>query len=488
MYYPKKEEFITKAEEGNLIPVYCEVVADMETPVSAFKKLGDAEYSYLLESVEGGQKVGRYSFIGGKPFLTFSYQDGVVTIEKNGSIEEYNTDHPLKELEDILAKYQPMELADLPRFYGGAVGYLGYDLVTSFEEIELMASSGLDIPDSLFILTDTILIFDHVKHKIKIVANTLVEDNPEEAYQQAINKINKIRKRLKVDSKSSFALANNKQPENIEFKSNMNQEEFMHKVKQAKEYIRAGDIFQVVLSQRLEAEITVQPFEVYRVLRRINPSPYMYYLNFKELQLVGASPEMLVRVEDGVVENRPIAGTRPRGATKDEDKELAEEMLNDKKERAEHTMLVDLGRNDVGRVSQYGTVEVDEFMEVEEYSHVMHLVSNVNGELRDDQSGFDALRSCFPAGTVSGAPKIRAMEIINELEPTKRGPYAGAIGYFSFNGNLDSCITIRTMLFKEDKVYVQAGAGIVFDSDPVAEYQETLNKAQALLKAIELAS
>jgi len=488
MYYPKKEEFITKAEEGNLIPVYCEVVADMETPVSAFKKLGDTEYSYLLESVEGGQKVGRYSFIGGKPFLTFSYQDGVVTIEKNGSIEEYNTDHPLKELEDILAKYQPMELADLPRFYGGAVGYLGYDLVTSFEEIELMASSGLDIPDSLFILTDTILIFDHVKHKIKIVANTLVEDNPEEAYQQAINKINKIRKRLKVDSKSSFALANNKQPENIEFKSNMNQEEFMHKVKQAKEYIRAGDIFQVVLSQRLEAEITVQPFEVYRVLRRINPSPYMYYLNFKELQLVGASPEMLVRVEDGVVENRPIAGTRPRGATKDEDKELAEEMLNDKKERAEHTMLVDLGRNDVGRVSQYGTVEVDEFMEVEEYSHVMHLVSNVNGELRDDQSGFDALRSCFPAGTVSGAPKIRAMEIINELEPTKRGPYAGAIGYFSFNGNLDSCITIRTMLFKEDKVYVQAGAGIVFDSDPVAEYQETLNKAQALLKAIELAS
>ncbi|SDC16862.1 anthranilate synthase, component I [Candidatus Frackibacter sp. WG12] len=488
MYYPKKEEFITKAEEGNLIPVYCEVVADMETPVSAFKKLGDTEYSYLLESVEGGQKVGRYSFIGGKPFLTFSYQDGVVTIEKNGSIEEYNTDHPLKELEDILAKYQPMELADLPRFYGGAVGYLGYDLVTSFEEIELMASSGLDIPNSLFILTDTILIFDHVKHKIKIVANTLVEDNPEEAYQQAINKINKIRKRLKVDSKSSFALANNKQPENIEFKSNMNQEEFMHKVKQAKEYIRAGDIFQVVLSQRLEAEITVQPFEVYRVLRRINPSPYMYYLNFKELQLVGASPEMLVRVEDGVVENRPIAGTRPRGATEDEDKELAEEMLNDKKERAEHTMLVDLGRNDVGRISKYGTVEVDEFMEVEEYSHVMHLVSNVNGELRDDQSGFDALRSCFPAGTVSGAPKIRAMEIISELEPTKRGPYAGAIGYFSFNGNLDSCITIRTMLFKEDKVYVQAGAGIVFDSDPAAEYQETLNKAQALLKAIELAS
>ncbi|KXS44821.1 MAG: anthranilate synthase component I [Candidatus Frackibacter sp. T328-2] len=488
MYYPKKEEFITKAEEGNLIPVYCEVVADMETPVSAFKKLGDAEYSYLLESVEGGQKVGRYSFIGGKPFLTFSYQDGVVTIEKKGSIEEYNTDHPLKELEDILAKYQPMELADLPRFYGGAVGYLGYDLVTSFEEIELMASSGLDIPDSLFILTDTILIFDHVKHKIKIVANTLVEDNPEEAYQQAINKINKIRKSLEVDSKSSFALANNKQPENIEFKSNMNQEEFMHKVKQAKEYIRAGDIFQVVLSQRLEAEITVQPFEVYRVLRRINPSPYMYYLNFKELQLVGASPEMLVRVEDGVVENRPIAGTRPRGATEDEDKELAEEMLNDKKERAEHTMLVDLGRNDVGRISKYGTVEVDEFMEVEEYSHVMHLVSNVNGELRDDQSGFDALRSCFPAGTVSGAPKIRAMEIISELEPTKRGPYAGAIGYFSFNGNLDSCITIRTMLFKEDKVYVQAGAGIVFDSDPAAEYQETLNKAQALLKAIELAS
>jgi anthranilate synthase component 1 len=489
MYYPKREEFIAKSKEGNLIPVYSEVVADMETPVSAFKKLGDNQYSYLLESVEGGENVGRYSFIGSNPFLIFNYQNGRVEFKEGKEVKKYLTDRPLKELEKILDRYKPVEVAGLPRFCGGAVGYLGYEMLSSFEDVSDLEMSGLEVPDSLFILTDTILIFDHVKHKIKIVANTLIEDDAEAAYQQAIEKIDLLRDKLEgsIAHADTFSSKQEKSEQSLRVQSNLTKEEFMTKVNRAKEYIRAGDIFQVVLSQRLETQTKAKPFDVYRTLRRINPSPYMYYLNFDEMQLVGSSPEMLVRVEDEVVETRPIAGTRPRGDDEEEDERLATEMLADDKERAEHTMLVDLGRNDVGRVSEYGSVEVDEYMEVEKYSHVMHLVSNVKGELQEENSEFDALRSCFPAGTVSGAPKIRAMEIIAELETTKRGPYAGAIGYFSFNGNLDSCITIRTMLFKEQKVYVQAGAGIVFDSDPASEYQETLNKAEALLKAIELA-
>ncbi|SJZ32137.1 anthranilate synthase component I [Selenihalanaerobacter shriftii] len=491
MYYPTKDEFVKKSKEGNLIPIYCEVVADMETPVSAFKKLGDSEYSYLLESVEGGENVGRYSFIGGSPFLVFSYQDGVVQIEEGEEVKEYTTEHPLDKLKELLERYQLAEIEGLPRFFGGAVGYLGYDLITSFEDIELSTKAGLDVPDSIFTLTDTILIFDHVKHKIKIVANTLIKDDPEVEYQRAVNKIEKIK--AKLENGLSRSNDDNCQEENgndqseRKIESNLTKAEFMDKVKRAKEYIKSGDIFQVVLSQRLKTTTEADAFDVYRTLRRVNPSPYMYYLNFDKLKLIGSSPEMLVRVDDGVVENRPIAGTRPRGKNTKEDNQLAKEMLNDQKERAEHTMLVDLGRNDVGRVSKFGSVEVNEFMEIEKYSHVMHLVSNVRGELREDASDFDALRSCFPAGTVSGAPKIRAMEIIDELEPTKRGPYAGAIGYFSFNGNLDSCITIRTMVFKDQDVYVQAGAGIVSDSNPEAEYQETLNKAQALLRSIELA-
>ncbi|MGM0472323.1 MAG: anthranilate synthase component I [Bacillota bacterium] len=491
-YYPSRAEFQRKveSEEGNLIPVYGEVIADLETPVSAFKKLDSDTHSYLLESVEGGQKVGRYSFIGIDPFLIFSYQEGRVKIEEDDEISEFNTDQPLTELQQILDRYQPIKTAGLPRFFGGAVGYLGYDLVTSFEEIPAN-NEGLDIPDALLMLTDRLLIFDHVQHKIKIVVNVVVDDEKESAYQRAVEKIDQIKAKLRepvteTDGCNLSTEDNNR--EEIDYTSNLTKEEFMSNVEQAKEYIRAGDIFQVVLSQRLQTATEATPFQVYRTLRRVNPSPYMYYLKFAELQLVGSSPEMLVRVEDNVVENRPIAGTRHRGSDQAEDERLAEEMLNDQKERAEHTMLVDLARNDVGRVSQYGSVEVDQFMEVEKYSHVMHLVSNVTGELHADQSEFDALRACFPAGTLSGSPKIRAMEIINQLEPTKRGPYGGAIGYFSFDGNLDSCITIRTMLFCEDQVYLQAGAGIVADSDPEAEYEETLNKAAALLEAIKLTS
>ncbi|MCK8825894.1 anthranilate synthase component I [Fuchsiella alkaliacetigena] len=488
MYYPNREQFMAKAEEGNLIPVYTEVVADMETPVSAFKKLGDSEYSYLLESVEGGEKVGRYSFIGGDPFLVFKYQQGKVSIEEDGQVEEQVTEEPLTKLDQILAAYQPVEVEGLPRFFGGAVGYLGYEMATSFEDIP-RRESDLGLPDSIFILTDTILIFDHVKHKIKVVANTFVESDPQQAYQQAIKKIDKIVAKLKQPlARGEVKHITDTQESEMAVQSNLTKTEFMEMVEQSKEYIKAGDIFQVVLSQRLQLQSKADSFAVYRTLRRINPSPYMYYLNFADLKLVGSSPEMLVRVEDGVVENRPIAGTRRRGENQEEDQALAEEMLNDRKERAEHTMLVDLGRNDVGRVSEFGSVEVDQFMEVEKYSHVMHLVSNVKGELKADLSGFSALASCFPAGTVSGAPKIRAMEIIAELEPTARGPYAGAIGYFGFGGNLDSCITIRTMMFKGDQVYVQAGAGIVADSEPEFEYQETLNKAEALIKAVEMAN
>ncbi|ADL13373.1 anthranilate synthase component I [Acetohalobium arabaticum] len=488
MYYPNREEFMAKADKGNLVPVYSEVVADLETPVSAFKKLDTGEYSYLLESVEGGEKVGRYSFIGIDPFLIFSYQQGKVKIEEGNRVEEHRTEEPLKELEEVLDRYQPVEVDGLPRFSGGAVGYLGYELVTSFEEIP-QPESGLEVPDALFMLTDTILIFDHVKHKIKIVANARVNGDPKTAYQEAVERIEGLKSRLNRslgEQKPPISLRQKSKQNEFEFKSNLTKSEFTAKVEQAKEYIKSGDIFQVVLSQRLEVLTEAEPFDVYRSLRRVNPSPYMYYLNFADLELIGASPEMLVRVEDGNVENRPIAGTRRRGETEEEDNALAEEMLNDKKERAEHTMLVDLGRNDVGRVSRYGSVEVDEFMEIEKYSHVMHLVSNIRGELRENYSSFDALKACFPAGTVSGAPKIRAMEIISELEPTKRGPYAGAIGYFGFDGNLDSCITIRTMLFYDQKVYLQAGAGIVADSQPEAEYYETLNKAEALLAALEL--
>ena len=485
MYKPSRDEFVELSQEGDLVPIYKELSADLETPVSAFMKLGDNDYSYLLESVEQGQQVGRYSFIGIDYHGIVSCKDKQLQIEdKDGNlINSCKTDNPVEDLEDILAEYEAVEIEELPMFYGGAVGYLGYDAIQYFEDIPQTNEDDLAVPEMLFVLSDTVLIFDHLHHNMKVVTNVKIGDNPDKDYEAGIEKIEEVIDRLETADISRTE----KEATDLTAHSNMSKEEFMSSIKKIKDYIEIGDIFQTVFSQRLAVPIESDPFSIYRELRRLNPSPYMYYLNFGDFNLVGSSPELLVRVEDNEVETRPIAGTRKRGSDKAEDKELAQDLLEDEKERAEHTMLVDLGRNDIGRVSEYGTVDVTELMEVEYYSHVMHLVSNVTGELSSAEDIYSALEACFPAGTVSGAPKIRAMEIIDELEPTRRGPYAGSIGYFSYSGNLDSCITIRTILTKDKQAYVQAGAGIVADSDPEAEYEETLNKASALLEAVRLA-
>jgi anthranilate synthase component 1 len=487
MYYPAKEEFLKLSEDANIIPVYKEIVADMETPVSAFKKLKGEGYSYLLESVEQGQKIGRYSFIGIDYHAIVSSKDGKLVIKDNFGkvLKSKDTDNPLQDLKGILSEYQSVEVEGLPLFYGGAVGYLGYDVVKYFESIPQDNKDDLALPEMNFILSDTLVIFDHLHHSIKVVTNVKVSDDLESDYKLAKEKIDEII--TKLDSPLKEESRPEVKAKELKFKSNISKEEFMKNVDKAKDYIREGDIFQVVLSQRLEVSITAQSFDIYRQLRRVNPSPYMYYLDFVDFEIVGSSPELLVRVEDGVIENRPIAGTRKRGKDSQEDKELAQDLLGDEKERAEHIMLVDLGRNDIGKVSEYGSVEVSRLMEIEYYSHVMHIVSDVQGKLKAHEDIYSGLQSCFPAGTLSGAPKIRAMEIIDELENTRRGPYGGSIGYFGYSGNLDSCITIRTMVIKDNKAYLQAGAGIVADSDPEFEYQETLNKAQALLEAVKLA-
>lgn len=488
MYYPSLEEFTSLAQENNLVPVYREVIVDMETPISLYQKICSGEnYSYLLESVEGGERMARYSFIGENPFLIFQGKGNQVEILHQGQ-KEIKKGNPLKILQETINGYQAASLPQLPRFQGGAVGYLSYDTVRWIEDLPSQKPDDLQLPDLFFVFTDVILIFDHLQHSLKIVSNVLIEDQDYlGAYQRGIEKIEKVIE--KMEKRASFTsystLASSSKPQLV--KSNFTQIEFEECVKKAKEYISSGDIFQVGLSQRFQVEIGVDPFEIYRSLRRVNPSPYMYYLNYGDLKLVGTSPELLIRVEDQTAITRPIAGTRPRGKNQQEDLVLAAELLQDEKERAEHIMLVDLHRNDLGRVCNYGTVEVDELMVIERYSHVMHIVSNIKGQLADQYNSFQALEASFPAGTVSGAPKIRAMEIIEELEPNHRGPYAGAIGYFSFNGNLDTCITIRTIVVKGNQAYVQAGAGIVADSNPTLEYQETINKAQALLKAIYLA-
>jgi anthranilate synthase component 1 len=486
MYKPSREEFVSLSQTEDLVPIYKELSADLETPVSAFMKLGDTDYSYLLESVEQGQQVGRYSFIGIDHHGVVRCKDGQFEVEnKEGElISSYQTTNPVAELEEVLAEYQAAEVEDLPMFYGGAVGYLGYDAIQYFEDVPQTNEDDLEVPELLFVLSDTILVFDHLHHNMKVVTNVKVGDDPQQDYQQGLEKIDRVIEKLETTVPST-----NKPEQNQDLvaQSNMTKDEFMSSINQIKDYIKAGDIFQTVFSQRLEVPVSTDSFSIYRELRRLNPSPYMYYLNLGEFELVGSSPELLVRAEGDDVETRPIAGTRKRGGTKEEDQALAQDLLADEKERAEHTMLVDLGRNDLGRVSKYGTVDVTELMEVEYYSHVMHLVSNVEGKLSSEDDIYSSLEACFPAGTVSGAPKIRAMEIIEQLEPTNRGPYAGSIGYFSYSGNLDSCITIRTILTKDNKAYVQAGAGIVADSDPESEYEETLNKASALLEAVRLA-
>jgi anthranilate synthase component 1 len=486
LFTPSYEEFLKKSKKGNLIPVYVEILADLETPVSAFLKLDESSgYSFLLESVEGGEKWGRYSFLGISPVVIFRSKGNRVEIIRNGAVqEEIVKKDPLETLKKLISTYTPVESKELPRFYGGAVGYLSYDIVRFFEKLPDDTTDDLNLYDSFFMITDTIVVFDNIAQKMKIVSNAFLENGkPREVYEQAKEKIKDILERLHqpLQEKEQKTL------KNTTYSSSFSKEDFKKAVRKTKEYIKAGDIIQAVLAQRLCTEIECDPFDIYRALRTINPSPYLYYLKFGNLKIVGSSPEVMVRYEDGKVELRPIAGTRPRGKTEEEDQKLMKELLSDPKERAEHVMLVDLGRNDLGRVSRMGTVEVNEFMVIEKYSHVMHIVSNVRGNLNKNKDSFDVIRACFPAGTVSGAPKIRAMEIIEEMEPTKRGPYAGAIGYFGFSGNMETCITIRTAVISGKTLYLGVGAGIVADSKPEKEYQETMNKAKAILTAVEKA-
>jgi anthranilate synthase component 1 len=492
MYYPSLNEFKNKTKEGNLIQVYKEIFADLETPVTAFKKIDEGSYSFLLESVEGGEKWGRYSFLGVNPSLIFRSKDNRVEIIRGAEIEIYeNVDNPLNILNEILGKFKPVITEGLPRFYGGAVGYIGYEIIRFFEDIPKLASKDIDLYDTTFILTETILIFDNITHRIKVVSNVFIEDeNIEESYERAKANIDNLISKLRKPIYINPLYINDKEINNrkrLKLSSNFTEEGFKNAVNKAKEYIRTGDIIQVVLSQRFETEIATDPFNIYRTLRTINPSPYMFYLRLGEEHIVGSSPEVLVRVEGPNIEIKPIAGTRRRGISEEDDERLESDLLKDPKERAEHLMLVDLGRNDVGRVADIGSVKVKEFMAVEKYSHVMHIVSHIEGILKEDKGVFDALMATFPAGTLTGAPKVRAMEIIEELEPVRRGIYGGAVGYFSFSKNMDMCIAIRTIVIKDGKLYIQTGAGIVADSDPDKEYQETINKAKALISAIELA-
>jgi anthranilate synthase component 1 len=480
------EEFKELAGRGTFVPVCKEIVADLLTPVSAFLRIAeDADYAFLLESVEGGEHVGRYSFLGKDPFLILRARHDRTQIERAGVVTE--SDRPFIEtLRQLMADFRSPFVPDLPRFTGGAVGYLGYGAASWFEPVLGDLGQGADgADDAGFMVFDTVLAFDHVQHRILIISNAKItaDDDLESLYQFACAKIQFLEREL--DRNLSIARSPSAAP--LDVQSNHTRERFEEQVRAAKEHIAAGDIYQVVLSQRFEAEVKADPFTVYRALRHVNPSPYMYFIRMNGVSVVGSSPEMLVRVEGSRVETHPIAGTRRRGRTDEEDRRLAEELKRNEKERAEHVMLVDLGRNDVGRVCDYGSVRVPQFMGLERFSHVMHLTSIVEGRLAGDRDRLDALVSCFPAGTVSGAPKVRAMQIIRELEPSGRGLYAGAVGYLDFAGNLDFCIAIRTVIMSEGKAYVQAGAGIVIDSNPAAEYEETKDKAQALLRALQLA-
>jgi anthranilate synthase component 1 len=481
-------EFKEKLRHGNIVPVWGEILADFDTPVSALKKIESGDYAFLLESVEGGEKWGRYSFIGAEPSLVFRSKGNQIEIIENGMIEKKEGD-PIEYLRQILSRYRPVVSPDLPRFHGGAVGYFGYDIVRFFEKLPETQKDDLALWDSLFMITDSVLVFDNISHKIKVISNAFVsqKDNVKKAYNEAVEKIEGIIEKLRSPvSPYETEERRIKRKNRTELKSNFEPREFMEAVSKTKGYIQAGDIIQAVISQRWKAKLDVSPFDLYRALRILNPSPYMFYLKMGEDYLVGSSPEVMVRVEGDRLETRPIAGTRPRGSDEKEDDRLEKELLSDPKERAEHIMLVDLARNDMGRVSEVGTVKVNELMTVERYSHVMHIVSNVISRLVSGKDALDVLRATFPAGTLSGAPKIRAMEIIEEMEPNRRGAYGGAVGYFSFSGNMDTCITIRTFVIKGDEIFIQAGAGIVADSDPEREYHETVNKVKALVRALEM--
>lgn len=493
---PSLEQVEAIAERGKdvrAVPIFREVMADLETPVSAYLKIRDEGPAYLLESIEGGERLARYSFIGANPIAVLKMRDGLATTERGDDLSVESYRDPLDPLANLVAAYRTPAEHDLPlpRFCGGAVGYLSYEAVRAFEpRVPAAAGPGLQLPDGAWMLTDSLLVFDHLARTIKAVAHVTLDDNVTlpEAYARAESRIDALIARVRGpqppmprgDEVSPLPAEERQIP-------NTSRERYLEIVERAREYIAAGDIFQVVLSQRVDVESAVHPFSIYRALRTINPSPYMFYLDFVDHQIVGASPELLVRLEGQVVSNHPIAGTRPRGETPEEDDAFARDLLDDQKEIAEHVMLVDLGRNDIGRVSAPGTVTVPKFMEIERYSHVMHIVSNVEGEIADGLTGLDALRACFPAGTVSGAPKIRAMEIIAELETDRRGPYAGAAGYVDFSGGMDTAIALRTMIVKDGVVSMQAGGGVVADSTPEGEHAESLHKMRGPLRAIELA-
>ena len=494
---PNLAQFHALALKGNLIPVYREILADRITPVSAYEKLVEGDpnrLSFLLESVEGGERIGRYSFLGADPSIVFRSKGRNALIIEGGEERGFTlteNEDPLTILKEILSRYNFVSTPDLPRFCGGAVGFLSYDVVRFFEELPDDNPDELGVDDALFLFTDTLLIFDHVRHRVKVLCNAHIEESSEAAveaaYKEAERKIEALLQRLRTPHPDALLQPEPRTPQKIEVVHKTPRAEYEAGVERCRQYILAGDAFQVVLSQRFEVEFTAPSFDLYRALRSVNPSPYMFYISLGERKLIGTSPEILVTVIDETVRVRPIAGSRPRGANLLEDATLERELLADEKERAEHIMLVDLGRNDIGRVCEYGTVSLDELMIVEKYSHIMHIVSNVTGKIAPENDMFDVLRACFPAGTVSGAPKVRAMQIIDEQEPTRRGFYAGSVGYFSYSGDMDMAITLRTMLVDGQKAYLQAGSGLVADSVPATEHQECLNKARALVTAIELA-
>src|SRR5512147_979539 len=489
MIQPSFQDFCRLAKQGNLIPVYQELLMDLETPLSFFKRLERDRYAFLLESVEGSERWARYSFLGTRPYRVFKARGSEVEVMEAGKSRRFNSDAPLKVLEQLLKDCRPVSIPGVPPFFGGALGYVSYNAVEQFHHIRNVKKDPLDLPEIFFLFVQTLIAFDNLKHTIKVIDNVQLAEKTDlrAAYNSSVRRIRSVISTLQKKPRGIEPRDVSPNRANRKFRSNLSKAQFASAVVKGKEYIKAGDIIQVVLCQRLETGTHTDPFEIYRALRFINPSPYMFYLELEDLRVIGSSPETMVRLTGDTIELRPIAGTRPRGTTAEEERQLEVELLADPKERAEHIMLVDLGRNDVGRVSRAGSVSVSELMVIERYSHVMHIVSNVRGTLEGGRDAFDVIRACFPAGTVSGAPKIRAMEIIDELEPTKRGPYAGAVGYFGFSGNMDTCITIRTLVIKDDVAYIQAGGGVVADSDPAAEYQETVNKAKAMMRAVEMA-
>jgi anthranilate synthase component 1 len=493
VYRPTIDAFLRRAHEAPCVPVYRQLTADSLTPVSAYRRIERPGPSFLFESVIGGEKVGRFSFLGTEPFLRFEAKGHDVVIYRPDSQareERFTSQDPFDDLRKLLDQYRALHLPGLPRFTGGAVGYAAYDSVRYTERLPNPPADDRGLPDLAFAFYDRMVIFDHIRKTVLVVAQAhcAPDLDPRSAYERAAERIDELVDRLgQPDTELPLRDLDADGPLHLSPRSNFTREAYMEVVRHCQDYIKAGDIFQVVPSQRFQVETTAEAFDIYRVLRVVNPSPFLFYLPFGSFCLIGCSPEILVRVEDGTVTIRPLAGTRRRGRDETEDQALADELLADPKERAEHIMLVDLGRNDVGRVSAYNTVQLTDAMKVERYSHVMHITSNVTGKLAPGKNAFDALRAGLPAGTVSGAPKVRAMEIIDEVEPHKRGPYAGAVGYIDFTGNMDTCIALRTIVLQGNTASIQAGGGVVYDSDPASEYEETVNKSRAMLKAIEIA-